>query len=231
MTNMTLNELRRIELLVVNAMRDRDTALQLAIDATKLLVVTKENLDDYKGHEFFKQCRRVFCGEQDSLDEIDENSFASMQQIAFGYLMKLKEQNLIDEKAVAAGVQNEQDDAFATTAKAILAQGNFLALGVSLASGMSKKEAQQKMDQIAASISNNAGNCNVNDPRAILKRLRDLHDQLGDQIGEIEDDPEDAASGLEIIYTEMETQLDALEEAFEIEGNENTTDSRKETGA
>ena len=142
---------------------------------------------------------------------------ASIQRIAFVYLMKLKEQNLIDEKAVATGVQNEQDEAFATAAKAILAQGNFLALGVSLASGMSEEEAQQKMDQIIASISNNAGNCTVNDPRAILKRLRELHDQLGDQIGEIEDDPEDAASGLENIYTEMETQLDALEEALEEE--------------
>ncbi len=219
MTNMTSDELKRIEALVVNAMRDRDAALQLAIDATKLLAVTKENLDAYKGREFFKRCWRVFCGEQDLLDEVDENSFASMQRIAFGYLMKLKEQNLIDEKAVATGVQNEQDEAFATAAKAILAQGNFLALGVSLAAGMSKEEEQQKMDQIAASISNNAGNCNVNNPRAILKRLRDLHDQLGDQLGEIEDDPEDAASGLEDIYTEMETQLDALEEALDEEAD------------
>ena len=219
MTNMTSDELKRIEALVVNAMRDRDAALQLAIDATKLLAVTKENLDAYKGREFFKRCWRVFCGEQDLLDEVDENSFASMQRIAFGYLMKLKEQNLIDEKAVATGVQHEQDEAFATAAKAILAQGNFLALGVSLAAGMSKEEEQQKMDQIAASISNNAGNCNVNNPRAILKRLRDLHDQLGDQLGEIEDDPEDAASGLEDIYTEMETQLDALEEALDEEAD------------
>lgn len=215
MTNMTSDELKRIEALVINAGRDRDAALLLAIDATKLLAVTKENLDDYKEYEFFKHCMHVFCGEQDSLDEVDENSLASIQRIAFVYLMKLKEQNLIDEKAVATGVQNEQDEAFATAAKAILAQGNFLALGVSLAAGMSKEEEQQKMDQIAASISNNAGNCNVNDPRAILKRLRELHDELGDQIGEIEDDPEDAASGLENIYTEMETQLDALESVLE----------------
>ena len=95
MTNMTSDELKRIEALVVNAMRDKKAALQLAIDATKLLAVTKENLDDYKGHEFFKHCMHVFCGEQDLLDEVDENSFASMQRIAFGYLMKLKEQNLV----------------------------------------------------------------------------------------------------------------------------------------
>lgn len=53
--------------------------------------------------------------------------------------------------------------------------------------------------------------------KAILEELRRLHNELGDQIGEIEDDPEDAASGLENIYTEMETQLDALEEALEEE--------------
>ena len=217
MTNMTSDGLKRIEALVVNAMRDRDAALQLAIDATKLLAVTKENLDDYKGHEFFKYCMHVFCGEQDSIDEVDENSLTTVQRMAFAYLMKLKEQNLIDEQDIAAEVQKDEDEAIGTAAKAILAQGNFLALGVSLAAGMSKEEAQQKMDQIAASISNNAGNCTVNDPRAILKRLRELHDQLGDQIGEIEDDPEDAASGLENIYTEMETQLDALEEALEEE--------------
>lgn len=217
MTNMTSDELKRIEALVINAGRDRDAALQLAIDATKLLAVTKENLDDYKGHEFFKHCMHVFCGEQDSLDEVDENSLASIQRIAFTYLMKLKEQNLIDEKAVATGVQNEQDEAFATAAKAILSQGHLWSLGVSLGSGMSKEESQKKFDQIIERIDNNAGNCNVNNPCAILKRLRDLHDQLGDQIGEIEDDPEDAASGLENICTEMETQLDALEEVLEEE--------------
>ena len=41
--------------------------------------------------------------------------------------------------------------------------------------------------------------------------------KMGDQLGEIEDDPEDAASGFENIYTEMGTQLDALEEALEEE--------------
>lgn len=55
------------------------------------------------------------------------------------------------------------------------------------------------------------------DIKAILEELRRLHDQLGDQIGEIEDNPEDAANCLENIYTEMETQLDALEEAFDDE--------------
>ena len=217
MTNMTSDGLKRIEASVVNAMRDRDAALQLAIDATKLLAVTKENLDDYKGREFFKQCRRVFCGEQDLLDEIDENGFASMQRIAFGYLMKLKEQNLIDEKAVAAGVQKDENEAIGTAAQAILSQGHLWSLGVSLGSGMSKEESQKKFDQIIERIGNNADDCNSNDPRAILKRLRELHDELGDQLGEIEDDPEDAASGLEDIYTEMETQLDALEEALDEE--------------
>ena len=71
MTNMTTDELQRLESLIENAGHDREAALQLAIDATKLLAVTKEKLDDYKGHDFFKHCRRVFCGEQDSLEEVD----------------------------------------------------------------------------------------------------------------------------------------------------------------
>ena len=217
MTNMTSDGLKRIEALVVNAMRDRDAALQLAIDATKLLAVTKEKLDDYKGHDFFKHCRRVFCGEQDSIDEVDENSLTTVQRMAFAYLMKLKEQNLIDEQDIASGIQKEKDETVDIAAKAILAMGNPLALGATLVSGMSKEEAQQKLDQIIERIGNNDDDCKSNDPRAILKRLRDLHDQLGDQIGEIEDDPEDAASGLEDIYTEMETQLDALESVLEEE--------------
>ena len=217
MTNMTTDELQRLESLVLNAECDKEPALQLAIDATKLLAVNKEDLGDYKGHGFFKHCSRMFCGEQDSIDEVDENSLTTVQRMAFAYLLKLKEQNLIDEQAVAAGVQQDKDEAIVNAAKAILAQGNPLALGASLVSGMSKEESQKKLDQIVERIDNNADDCNSNDPRAILKRLRDLHDQLGDQIGEIEDDPEDAASGLENIYTEMETQLDALEEALEEE--------------
>ena len=78
---------------------------------------------------------------------------------------------------------------------------------------MSKEESQKKFDQIIERIDNNAGNCNVNNPRAILKRLRDLHDQLGDQISAIDDDPETASSALEDIHAKIETQLDALEEA------------------
>jgi len=90
-------------------------------------------------------------------------------------------------------------------------------LGVSLGSGMSKEESQKKFDQIIERIDNNAGNCNVNNPRAILKRLRDLHDQLGDQISAIDDDPETASSALEDIHAKIETQLDALEEALDEE--------------
>ena len=137
--------------------------------------------------------------------------------MAFAYLMKLKEQNLIDEQDIASGIQKEKDETVDIAAKAILAMGNPLALGATLVSGMSKEEAQQKLDQIIERIGNNDDDCKSNDPRAILEKLRELHDQLGDQISDIEDDPEDAASGLENIYTEMETQLDALEEALEEE--------------
>ena len=129
MTNMTSYELKRIEALVINAGRDRDAALQLAIDATKLLAVTKENLDDYKGHGFFKRCSRMFCGEQDSIDEVDENGLTTVQRMAFAYLMKLKEQNLIDEQNIAAGIQKEKDETVDIAAKAILAMGTPLGVG------------------------------------------------------------------------------------------------------
>lgn len=85
-------------------------------------------------------------------------------------------------------------------------------------------------NQLALQTALNIGNIKINSkyrkgksnrksptPEAVLEKLRELHDQLGDQISDIEDDPEDAASGLEDIYTEMETQLDALEEAFDDE--------------
>ena len=55
------------------------------------------------------------------------------------------------------------------------------------------------------------------DIKAILEELRRLHDELGDKINEIEDDFEDTSSALENIHAEMETQLDALEEALEEE--------------
>ena len=50
-----------------------------------------------------------------------------------------------------------------------------------------------------------------------MEELRRLHDQLGDKINEIEDDFEYTSSALEDIHAEMETQLDALEEAFDDE--------------
>lgn len=48
----------------------------------------------------------------------------------------------------------------------------------------------------------------------ILKKLRRLHDEFGDQISELEDDYQTATSALESIYAQMEMQLDALEDAI-----------------
>ena len=58
---------------------------------------------------------------------------------------------------------------------------------------------------------------NSRDIKAIFEELRRLHHQLGDQISKIDDDPETASSALEDIHAEMETQLDALEEALDEE--------------
>ena len=54
-------------------------------------------------------------------------------------------------------------------------------------------------------------------PKKILDELRRLHDEFGDLISEIEDDPEWASSALESTYVEMEKQLDALEDALDDE--------------
>lgn len=51
-------------------------------------------------------------------------------------------------------------------------------------------------------------------PQEILEKLRELHDELGDQISEIDDDPQSATSELESIYAQMETQLDVLEDVL-----------------
>ncbi|MDO5319847.1 MAG: hypothetical protein Q4G65_14565 [bacterium] len=57
-------------------------------------------------------------------------------------------------------------------------------------------------------------------PHEILEELRRLHDEFGDQISEIgDDDSEDVEIALQNIYVEMETQLDALEDA--LGGDEN----------
>ena len=55
------------------------------------------------------------------------------------------------------------------------------------------------------------------DIKSILEELRRLHDELGEQIREMDYDAEAASSALEDIHAEMETQLDALEEALEEE--------------
>jgi len=52
-------------------------------------------------------------------------------------------------------------------------------------------------------------------PREILEDLRRLHDELGDQISEIEDSSEDAGDALQSIYDEFESRLDELEDVTE----------------
>ncbi len=59
--------------------------------------------------------------------------------------------------------------------------------------------------------SSNGGN---RTPEGIVDELRRLHDELGDQISELEEDPETTTSALQCIYAEMEIQLDALEDAL-----------------
>lgn len=55
------------------------------------------------------------------------------------------------------------------------------------------------------------------DIKSIFEGLRRLHDELGEQIREMDYDTEAANSALEYIHAEMEAQLDALESVFEEE--------------
>ena len=53
------------------------------------------------------------------------------------------------------------------------------------------------------------------DERSILRNLRILHKELGKQISEMEDDPEDATAALQGIHADIEAQLDALDNVLE----------------
>ena len=64
------------------------------------------------------------------------------------------------------------------------------------------------------SINRSFSNKESHAPQEILEKLRELHDELGDQISEIDDDHQTATSALESIYAQMETQLDALDDAL-----------------
>jgi len=51
-------------------------------------------------------------------------------------------------------------------------------------------------------------------PCEILEDLRRIHDELGGQISEIEDSPEDASDALQSICDEFESRLDELADAL-----------------
>ena len=53
------------------------------------------------------------------------------------------------------------------------------------------------------------------DEQSILGNLRILHKELGKQISEIENDPEEAAAALQGIHADIEAQLDALDNVLE----------------
>lgn len=87
-----------------------------------------------------------------------------------------------------------------------------------------KPSAMPEFDEVAAlQVSLGIGEVTVNKkysneksrkPREILEDLRRLHEELGDQISEIEDSPEDAGDALQSIYDEFESRLDELADAL-----------------
>lgn len=106
---LTLQEQQHFATLVQNAEKNKAEAQQLALDAGKLLSVTRKRLDDYKDRGFFKRCWYKISGKQGSLDRANQNDLIEMQRYAWIYLMKLQEQNLIQAQAIAVIRNNLKD--------------------------------------------------------------------------------------------------------------------------
>ena len=107
--NLTENEQKHLDTLISNAQRNKIEAQQLALDAGKLLSITKERLDDYKERGFFKRCWYKFSGKQGELARANQNDLIAMQKFAWAFLMKLQEQNLIQAQAIAVIRNNLRD--------------------------------------------------------------------------------------------------------------------------
>ena len=107
--NLTENEQKHLDTLIDNAQRNKIEAQQLALDAGKLLSITKERLDDYKERGFFKRCWYKFSGKQGELARANQGDLIAMQKFAWTFLMKLQEQNLIQAQAIAVIRNNLRD--------------------------------------------------------------------------------------------------------------------------
>ena len=146
---------------------------------------------------------------------------SEMKQGALRGNRTMKEYEMNDE------IKHDKGDV-ENVAKAILSQGHVWTLGASLASGMSEDEKRKRMDEIMERETSKSAD--TDNPRSILEQLRSLHEELGYQIDEIEEDPEDAAAALGSIYAQMETLLDTLDTTLRLENGGVSSHKNESTG-
>lgn len=101
-SNIERNGQTDLEALVADAQRDVEKAQQLATDASKLLSMSADRLNEYKKKGFVQRCWLKFSGKlDDELSSANQSDMIKMQGIAAQYLEALQKQNLIQAHAIA----------------------------------------------------------------------------------------------------------------------------------
>lgn len=109
-SNIERNGQTDLEALVADAQRDVEKAQQLATDASKLLSMSADRLNEYKKKDFFQRCWLKFSGKlDDELSSANQSDMIKMQGIAAQYLDALQKQNLIQARAIAIIRNNLKD--------------------------------------------------------------------------------------------------------------------------
>lgn len=103
-----LNEVEslRLDSLVKNANNNKAFTQQLALDASKLLTVSEERLNEIKDSGFIKRCWNSFTGENRDIRNRNNEDLLKMQHFSWNYLKELQSQNLINSYSIATIVNN-----------------------------------------------------------------------------------------------------------------------------
>lgn len=96
----------RVERLLISAKSDKNKADQLAIDASKLLTLSRERLEKYQGAGFTKRLWFAATGKNAKMQRATVTDLVEMQSVAHQYLMALQKQNLISARAIAVVMNN-----------------------------------------------------------------------------------------------------------------------------
>lgn len=103
-----LNEVEslRLDSLVKNANNNKAFTQQLALDASKLLTVSEERLNEIKDSGFIKRCWNSFTGENRDIRNRNNEDLLKMQHFSWNYLKELQSQNLINSYSIATIINN-----------------------------------------------------------------------------------------------------------------------------